>query len=481
MARQARSIFKGSIPPILLAQIMKGVDFTDWQSVWVGCSGTFSFERAVSLAHRGKPVFSNDVSFLSALIWSIASKTTLDFEFVGPLAYWEDLLAGRPYFDRAAAAVLVMKLHGTYQGNNAFTRKHWKHYEDALDESLERPKERLAQMADEIKSVSYFPGDFRKHLDRCIAEGGGFIVSAPFVEGFYEEWFKFINTNIRWTEPAYDLWNPEQFPALIEQIEDAGIPYLAVYKQPLPGKQLVAYHKMGMHPPFFVMSNTPAKGSTLVDVTSAGAGERFAFEAVDITRLTANSEVSIYACSGKHADYVKKLYLQENIPFTSGMANFLVYIDDMLAGVMTYSSLSRNFAGGWHSRNAIYLLSDTSTSRFGRVFKLVAMLATCEDVLRVVQDRIVHRRIGQVITTVRSNNPVSMKYRGIYDKIVVKEAGPEEQSGSKFIISYGSAPRAQTPQQIYAEWWKRHFKDDRDRKVTNSYATKADPESQAAE
>lgn len=118
MAGQARELFNGSIPPALLSQIMKAVDFTSWESVWVGCSGTFSFERAIGAAYPGKPIYGNDVSLISGVIASVATETPLEFQFVNKLAHWEPLLAGRPYLDRAAALILCMSLSGQYRGTN---------------------------------------------------------------------------------------------------------------------------------------------------------------------------------------------------------------------------------------------------------------------------------------------------------------------------------------------------------------------------
>jgi hypothetical protein len=119
---------------------------------------------------------------------------------------------------------------------------------------------------------------------------------------------------------------------------------------------------------------------------------------------------------------------------------------------------------------SVYLLSDTSTTRFGRVSKLIAMVATSQAVLQAVAPKTTHRPIEWVATTVRSMNPVSMKYRSIYQKVAVKEAGPGERSGAKYIVNYASGVRPETPQEIYRTWRRKYFKDDRKRRVTTSYA-----------
>jgi hypothetical protein len=403
------------------------------------------------------------------VIASVAREKPLNFRFVKKLARWEDLLAGRPYLDRAAALILCMVLAGQFRGTSVHSAKHWSYYEHDLDGALERPRQRLLDMAKEMKLEDYIPGDFREHLRRCGEVGGGFIVSAPFVKGFYEGWFKYINENVEWTEPSYDMWNPDDFPALLDTIDGMGIPYLAVYKQPIEGKHVACYYRKGMHPPFYVLTSQAPKQTSLIDRPPVTQPKPFKFTPVDITKLTKDTVVRVYPCKAGNADYVKGLFLQENITFTSGMVNMLIYLDDMLAGVLTFNRMNRGL-GGWKIQDAVYLLSDTSTTRFGRVSKLIAMIAASSDVLGYASRRLTHRPVKQVITTVRTNNPVSMKYRGIYNMISRKAPDERDTSGSQYILNYGSDPRPGTLQDIYAEWLAKHFKDDQTRQVTNSYA-----------
>lgn len=472
MAMQGRELFNGSIPPELLAQIVNAVDFGKWSSIWVGCSGTFSFERGIRKRYAKAKLYGNDVGLISGIIASVAQEQPLDFRFTNELADWESMLDGRPYLDRAAAMILAMVLAGQYRGKSVHSRKHWNYYLSDLDAALSRPKERLQAMAAELDLEAYMPGDFREHLVRCGEAGGGFIVSAPFVKGFYEGWFKFINANVEWDAPKYDMWDPDHFPDLLDQIDGMGIPYIAVYKQPLEGKHVACYFRKGMHPPFYVLTSDPPKATSLVDRPPVTQPKPFKFKPVDINKLSDKTRVRIYPCKAGNADYVKGLFLQENITFTSGMVNMLIYLDDMLAGVLTFNRMNRG-VGGWKVQDAVYLLSDTSTTRYGRVAKLIAMLATCEDVLGYCQRRLTHRPVKQVITTVRTNAPVSMKYRGIYNIISRKEPDERDTSGSQYILNYGSDPRPMSPDEIYAEWWRKHFKDDQSRQVTNSYAKNA--------
>ncbi|MCB1423181.1 MAG: hypothetical protein KDJ69_12095 [Nitratireductor sp.] len=466
---QSNEIFNGSIPPICMMQIIKAVDFSSWKSCYVGCSGTFTFERAIGKRYPKLPMHGNDVSLLSGVLSGIAMGKPERFEFRERLAHWEPMLDGASEMERAGALILALYLGRVYGGKSEHAKRHWLYYENRFPDYVKKGTEQIRALVHELNLASYFPGDFRAHLRKGIQEGGGVIVSAPFISGWYEKWFKFINENIAWNEPSYDLWNPDRFPELMQEIEESGAPYVMVYKNKIEDGKLACYHRVGMKPKFFVYSNSQRTGS-VVDHNSSGTGTPFRFKPVDIEDIDADTKVEIVRCKAGYADYIKGLYLQENIPWTSGPLNFLIYLDDMLAGILTFSMPKHNI-GSHKTTEYVYLLSDTCTTRFGRVSKLIAMLACQSDVLREASHRLLHRRpIKAVVTTVRSNHPVSMKYRGIYKILKKQEADANERSGARFIINYEGHPREQSPQEVYAEWFKRYFKDDRNRQVTTSYA-----------
>lgn len=466
---QQRDIFLGSIAPECMQQILRTVDFSSWKECFVGCSGTFTFEKSIKAAYPHLAMHGNDVGLLSCVLAGIARKEPVAFEFVGRLAHWEQMLQGADYMDRAAALILAMQLGRAYTGKSEHARRHWLYYENRFPDFVTKAREQVLKFTLGIQLDSYFAGDFREHLFRGIERGAGVIVSAPFNLGFYEQWFKFINANIRWAQPPYEMWNPDHFPALIEKIEETGAPYVAVYKSNIREDRLCAYFRVGLKPAYYVFSNSKRLGS-VVDRNTSGAGKPFRFEPIDITRIKRDSHVEIVQVKAAYADYIKGLYLQETIRWTSAPLNFLVYVDNMLAGILCFSPPKFGI-GEWTAKEVVYLLSDTATSRFGRVSKLIAMLASQVDVVRVCSRRLLHRRpVKAVVTTVRSNNPVSMKYRGIYQMLNRKETDPSERETNRYIINYAAEPRDQTPQQVFQEWFDNHFKDDRGRKVTTSYA-----------
>jgi hypothetical protein len=100
-------IFDGAIPKLLMSQIISAVDFSDWKAVYVGCSGTFSFERAIGEKYPKLPIYGNDVSLMSCVMASIIRGEAIRFAFKNRLAGWEERLIGRPYQDRCADELLA--------------------------------------------------------------------------------------------------------------------------------------------------------------------------------------------------------------------------------------------------------------------------------------------------------------------------------------------------------------------------------------
>jgi hypothetical protein len=472
MAMQGREPFAGVTPRPLLAQILGAADFASWGSAWIAGSGTFSIERALGAALPELPIYGNDVSLLSAIVASLVHNEPIGFTFVNALERWETLLEGRPYIDRCAAVVLCTVLDAQYRGASRHSAKHWAYYERDLETSLTIPRARLVAMASELRLAGYRSTDFREQLEACAAAKGGMIVALPLVKGLHENSQKYINANVRWDAPKFDSWHPAQLPALLDQMDLIGVPWVALSAVEAEGRAPAGRFRKGLGSPTFIYSSTPAPRTSLVDLAPTTDAKPFKFIPVDIDRISKRTQVRLYPCKAGSADYVKGLFLQENIVFVRGMVNILVYLDDMLAGVLTYNRADYGMAH-WKSQDCVYLLSDVSTNRFGRISKLLPMLATSKQVLQFVGDRLTHRPVLQVLTTVRTNNVVSMKYRGIWNLIARKEPGKADQGGSRYIINYGSDPRDQTPQQIYKEWLRLYFKDDRDRKVTNSYARPA--------
>lgn len=465
----SHEIFNGSIPKVCMQQIISAADPTDWGEVYVGCSGLFSFERALKLIAKDATMHGNDVSLMSAAMAALARGETCEFRFKGKVSHWEEMLAGQTYATRVGALMLCLYLGRVYRTDNDFNRRHWRHYENRFLETAFAMRDQCVELASQLELDSYWGGDFRDHLRRGAEKGAALVISAPFIEGWYEQWFKFISENIEWDAPSYDIWSPDDFPPLLEELAETGSPYIAVYREDIGRSDLKIYHRRGVKPKFFVYSNA-MKRSSIVDEGSLKPAVPFRYSPVTLEDYTPDAKVTVRPCLAGNANYVKEIFLQENIMWTQAPANYLVFIGEKLLGCLSIGAGKHSFET--HSpKHTLYLLSDTCVTRNYRSSKLLTMLARC----RVIADHaqaiaMAGYQCEAITTTVRSNMPVSMKYRGIYKKLWAEDL-TDDMSGAKHKIIYGSPCRDETFDQVYAEWFKKHFKDDSKRKIRNSHAT----------
>jgi hypothetical protein len=92
--------------------------------------------------------------------------------------------------------------------------------------------------------------------------------------------------------------------------------------------------------------------------------------------------------------------------------------------------------------------------REGRLSKLVSRMALSHTVIRVLEKSMLER-FARVTTTAFSKHPVSMKYRGIFEKTSARLS--DTQPGIN-ILQYQGKVTDEDPQQVYEWWWRRFGK-----------------------
>src|SRR5208283_1354371 len=128
-------MFVGAVPRQAVEQITRAVPFAEWREVFVGCSGSFRFDRAVKDVHPCVNVHSNDVSLLSCSLGSLATGAEFPIGFKGRLAFVEEILAGQPFAAPVAAVEVALEM-AKYKGSNPFARAHFAHYQERFADFL---------------------------------------------------------------------------------------------------------------------------------------------------------------------------------------------------------------------------------------------------------------------------------------------------------------------------------------------------------
>ena len=425
-------MFVGAVPRPAVEQITRAVPFADWRNVFVGCSGSFRFDRSVKDVHPSVAVHSNDVSLLTCSLGALATGAAFPLTFKGRLAFIEDALAGEGFASRVAALEVALEM-AKYKGSNPWAQAHFAHYQERFADFLGPVRTRLDTFLKELRIAAFHAGDFREQAMRAAEIGGGVAAFPPTYKNGYERLYKFVDECTEWDRPAYDIWDPAKIEDWIDELDGMRVRYCVLTDHVLDRHEPVTVYRSQSNKPVYTFADK-ARSSVRRATHST---EPFRYTSLDPQTLTAQSKVEIVTASSGQMNFLKDIYLAKGIAHVSGLANHLVTIDGNLAGGFIYA---RDKFGA----DVIYLLSDFALSPKSRVSKLIAMLATSATVIRRMEIRLV-QRIEAVHTTAFTLKPVSMKYRGIFE-IAGRSPG---------MINYASKIREQNPGEIYAEWYAR--------------------------
>jgi hypothetical protein len=427
-------MFVGAVPKEVIQQVLATVPFDEWGDVYVGCSGSFRFDRSVKMRHPSCRVYSNDVSLLTCSIGAIAMRREFEISFKGQLEFVEEAIAGLDFRGRVAA-VMVTCAMGQFTGKNEYARAHFRHYQERFRQFVDQAIPKLSELVSEVKIEDFYAGDFLVQADRAERAGGGVAFFAPTYKGGYERIYKLVNENVSWASPTYGVWNPDSLPALVVSLEERKIPYCVISDQLLDDRKPTTEWK-GSNKPVYTYSSNQAASLRRRLPTEV----QFKYLAVEPAEITAASKISVCLVDNKRMTYLKNVYLSKGIEHTTGQINYLVLIDGAIAGGFAYAQ-SRF---GDKTRE-LYLLCDFAISGERKLSKLIALMATCRDVIQPINRQLLIR-VERILTTAFTTKPVSMKYRGVFE-LKAREADH---------LQYVSAVRNQSIQDIFNEWFGKY-------------------------
>ncbi len=436
-------MFVGTIPSPVLDQATRAVDFGSWQRLFVACSGSFKIERFLSKKWPDLEITGNDVSLLSCALGGLAAGTPVEFTFKGELDWLE---AEREAADGAGrVALLMLALSAAlYTGGkpNLYKTRHLDQIKARLVSLAKAGRDKIVKGLDELNLVDFKAGDFTTLALEAAREGQGVVSFPPTYRGGYERQYRFLAANTEWAAPTYELFDPAGLSDFVGQLDATGSPWLVFTDQLLEGREPVTEFQSGRQKPVFGYAMAAVRGALR---RVAPKATPFTYTPLDVTKLTNRSRVALVPATTGQANYVKDLFLAKNIKHTPGTANLLVYVDGMLAGLIIFA-LSRFQV---YAPDEVYLLSDLSTSRDGRISKLIARLTLSGPVISWLEARFL-RRFNFVVTTAFSKHPASMKYRGVFD-LLKRVENPDG-----FMLNYGKAVTREKLDTAYRWWWREH-------------------------
>ena len=422
-------MFIGAVPMPVVNQLLRAVDCSSWPEIFVCCSGSFRVDRALKERYPQKAVRGNDVSLVSCAVGALLTGGELAIAFKDRLAFIEE----REFADygwRVAAVIVALRL-SQFSGKNAYAQGHFEHCRQNFDTYLAKAHEKVLQLQAGAQLDEYCAGDFRDHADRAMREGAGIAGFMPTYKGGYERMYRFLDANADWPRPSFRTWDPKDLPDWLATVARSDSPYFVVTDHELAGFKAATEYRSTINKPVY---------GYLGDGRSSFRRKRnreasFAYQAVDPATLGPLTNVELVPASSAQLTFLRNMYLAKGIAHATGVANYLVMLDGKLAGGFIYAR------DRWDPAGSIYLLSDFCIVHERRLAKLIAMLAGSSETIGAWCRRFVVR--PKVLrTTAFTDQPVSMKYRGIYD-LVSRKPGQ---------LNYQAEIRDRTAKALYLDW-----------------------------
>lgn len=451
-------MFQGSIPQDMRRIIHEIV--ADWTcpDVAIGCSGNFTIERILaddySFNLRG-----SDVTIYSCAIGSYLADKPFRLELRDEQR--EQLGWLEPYLQTPAGGLatiqLMSKLTEAMDANgklkdNQYYRRLLPAYRRQWDEMYTKTVEKIEAVTLRLKE--FHAGDA---VDWVAGLGAdvGVISYPPFFTGGYEKMFERLGAVFDWDEPDYIMFDPasQRMDDYLQSIMNRkhwifGLPEIRDdYADYLRGLTYTTLHGV----PLYVYSNTPIRRI----VTPKSTGDK-----VLIPRLmpgdviTKQSKIGLKKLSAGEFSSLRSKYLNVRIKTSSPSLALGVIVDGLLVGAIAF-----NPPKSYGTASSAYMLSDfaVAPTDYRRLSKLVLYAARSKETQRHIE-AMLNRRVRTLVTTAFTDNPVSMKYRGLFDFMSRKETPAGGTSPYKYMVNYTAKTGTWTLQEGLDEWVRKHAK-----------------------
>jgi len=397
--------FLGSINEPLRRFFSTHARLLDGRKCYNGCSGNFTFEQLITRYAEGAEIYSNDVSLYSCALGNAALGRTLPMKVVNEELLWLQEYIDRGPAESVAALCLALELLKHEKRNSPYSCRMWNaqfaHFDDLFKPTLEKVKRAL----DHIRIKDYTTVDVHDYFPRPDGVNVGFL---PTFVADYEKIFKRLDDSIDWPRPSYAILTAERREETVQKMVSGGdyILYSVDKRTDLPG---IAQVELFGRNTVFIYSNLKIKPALIRRKVKDTVPNYRILMPEDC--ISSTDPVVMLEVDQTTVDHYRHMFMAKNIEPGSGGPCYLLFVGGKFLGSLIFSIYSKK-----GDRDTIYMLSDLAVPsvRHTRLAKLVVMASLCREVRQALEDKAL-KRFKRILTTARTNAPVSMKYRGVMD------------------------------------------------------------------
>ncbi|MGW3031216.1 putative antirestriction adenine methyltransferase [Streptomyces sp. NPDC001178] len=434
-------MFQGTIPGPMRSIVRETAAGWTKGPVYVPCCGNFTIER--SLAGMGFALHSSDVSIYTSAVgrWLTRQPVGIHLreESRSELGWLADSLDDG--VGTVATLMLGTRFLASVDRDGLWHERVVRSYREQWKTKHAETVERLS--GSDIELASYEVEDVRSWLQK-IPRDAPVCSFPPFYSNGYEKLYEPLEAHFTWDAPEYEPLSDADVVGVLGAITDR--PYwLTASNHDVP--ELHEYLRG-------VIKATPRAAPFYVYASKAPTrivAPRQPIEPVTAPRLRSGEELNgplqLAMLKPGQFNALRSRYLNPRI--APGSANLAVALKDGAGRILGVFAM----APSSYTPDEAYLLSDfaVAPTDYPRLSKLVVLAATSAEAQLLCQ-RSFSRRIRAVSTTAFSNNPVSMKYRGL---LRLTKRSQSNEDGWKFQLQYQGAMGEHTLADALEMWAKR--------------------------
>jgi hypothetical protein len=442
-------MFQGSIPQAVRDMLHETVQGWHAQHYAVACSGNFTVERVLHQA--GKPLISGcDVSIYTCALGAYFARSPFRLRLKDE--YHERFAWLLPGLQTQAGGVATLMLLTSFAPAikptaNAYYARLLDAYRRQWDALLDKTIQRLEAVP--LRLHHFEIGDAVPWLETLPADVA-VLSFPPFFAKGYEKMWAVHDQLFDWDKPAFaEIFEAHRTRFIVSLTQRREWLFMTSYEIPE-----YADHLRGM-------ARTTLRGVPMYLYASSSptriAVPRQQVAPVNVPRLAPGdvlpeaAPVKLLPLSVPQFQAIRAQYLNAAIQVAGRNDGIGVLIDGKLVGVFAFRV---GYAVPGAAADTMYLLTDfaVAPTDYPRLSKLVLYAALSREA-QLIAERMARRRIRYIFTTAFSNNPVSMKYRGLFDLNNRKET-PE--ATYHYALNYVAAAGQWSLAAGYAEWRKKH-------------------------
>lgn len=434
-------MFLGTIEPEIRSIVSEHTRLWGRNEYWIGCSGNFTIERF--LHGDGIRLHSNDVSIYTSAIGAYLSGKPV--EIVLKEQSREQLEWLEPYLQTDADKIATMMLGTRFLD---MIGKRGVYYERMLNGFRRQFAEMHAATKAKVEGVSfrvqsYHAMDVREWLRDVVPADGAVISFPPFDVGGYESMWAPLEKHFDWPEPEYDVLDEKGIKDTLALIMDREDWIFASNIR----------HEDWEHKLVGVVQTSPRRRPNYVYASSRRT--RIVRPKEDMVpvlnpRMRKGDEIGdtikLAPLKLQQFNTLRAQYLNPKIRGAAPSCAFAVLSEGRVLGAFAYSP-------GKFTPDEMYLMSDFAVSGtdYPRLSKLIVLAALSKETKHLLQNS-ASKRINVMATTAFTQNPVSMKYRGILE---LTKRSPSKDPEFEFELQYGGRVGDWTLQEALDLWKKK--------------------------